>query len=133
MDPAELELRGWRNAAFPGDEIQPVYLGAPIDLTDRTYRMQVRRYGGESGTPLIDLETAASATAEGVWPIDEAEGVFRVQIEPATMQAAYDAVATEIEAGARAELVYDLIATDPDGFTFALIEGAFIIEPGVTL
>lgn len=123
-------LTGFRNVPFPPEVFTFTDAGVPRNFTGKTFAMDVRQLAG-TGPALISLDTAINDTMNGVRAVDAAAGQLRFQIDQPTMQAAYDAVATK--AGETITLVYDLLVIDYDGIPEAIIEGAFTIEPGVTL
>lgn len=132
------DLTGWRNAPFPrSEEIQLAYDDAgdlPVNLTGKTFALDARAVPGE-GPALISLNTAPDDEANGVRLVNAGLGILRLQIDQATMQAAWDAAlaAGLMKAGEAARLFYDLLVISPDGFVEAVLEGRFIILPGVTL
>jgi hypothetical protein len=128
MEPAIEELRCWRNAPFP-----PQVYRLPASLIGKTFAMDVRAVGGQ-GPALISLDTAVSASANGIWAVEAAAGRFRIQIDQPTLQAAWDAalVGGLMKSGEAAPLIYRLLITT-NGVPQPWLEGPFIIEPGVTL
>lgn len=134
MDTLTVDQAGWRNAPFPDDVFAFEDVGVAVNLTGKTAAMDVRAVAGE-GAALISLDMAASASADGIWFVDATSGELRIQIDQASMQAAWDAAkaAGLMKAGEAAPLVYDLLIIGPDGVAEAWIEGAFVIYPGVTL
>lgn len=123
-------LTGFRNVPFPPEVFSFTEAGVPRNFTGRTFGLDVRQLAG-TGPALISLNTADDDTENGVRVVDAAAGQLRFQIDQATMQAAFDAVSTK--AGEAVSLLYDLLVFDPDDIPEAVIEGAFIIQPGVTL
>lgn len=132
-----LHLEAWHNVPFPPTPyvwaLDPA--GAePVDLTDRTLAMDVRDPQRELGA-LISLDMAATGTANGLRVLDAAAGMFRIQIGQTALQSAWNAAlaAGLMKAGHPVRLVYDILATDPDGFTEPVCEGDFVLWPGKTL
>lgn len=123
-------LTGFRNVPFPPEVFTFTDAGVPRNFTGKTFAMDVRQLAG-TGLALISLDTAGDDTMNGVRAVDAAAGQLRFQIDQATMQAAYDAVATK--AGEAPTLLYDLLVFDSDDVPEAVIEGTFTIQPGVTL
>jgi hypothetical protein len=131
-------LTGWRNTAFPpkvlrlNNRVDGVL--TPINLSGYTFALDVRATPG-AGSALISLDTAADDTANGVRVVEAAAGRVRLQIDQATMQAAWEAAYTAglMKAGEAAPLFYDLLLIHSDGFVEAPLEGQFNIEPGITL
>jgi hypothetical protein len=131
-----LDITGWRNAPFPPysyaftDEED----AAPVDLTGYTAALDVRAVAG-TGSALISLDTTVSTSADGIRFSDPTNGVLVIQVDQASMQAAWDAAyaAGLMKAGETAPLVYDLRLEDSDGYAEVWLEGAFNIEAGVTL
>jgi hypothetical protein len=133
MDTVSLRLTGRRNTPFPPDTYAFADAGVPINLTGKTAAMDVRAVAG-AGAALISLNMAADATADGIRFTNAAGGVLRFQISQSVMQGAWDAAYASglMKAGQAAPLVYDLLIYSADGVQEAWLEGAFIIEAGVT-
>ncbi|WP_420478221.1 hypothetical protein [Brevundimonas sp. FT23028] len=127
---ATVSLNAFRNVPFPPEVLTFSEGGAPRDFTGKTFAMDVRQVAG-TGVALISLNTAPNGTANGVRAVDAAAGQLRIQIDQTTIASVYDAIATR--AGEVVALVYDLLVIDSAGVPEAIIEGPFIIEPGVTL
>lgn len=134
MQTETLPLTGWRNTPFPADVIAFVDGLTPIDLSLKSFALEVRAVAG-AGSALISLDTTDSTSANGVRASDAAGGELVVQIDQATMQSAWDAAyaAGLMKAGEPAPLVYDLRVSDEDGFAEVWLEGSFTINPGITL
>lgn len=135
MDADAVTIEVWRNAPAPPDEYQLKDKGGVIiDLSGRTMTMDVRRYPGQPGAALIALNLVEDS-ANGLRFVDDAQGLFKLQISQPVIQAAYDTVRAEnaMRAGQAAELAYDIRILDADGFAWVAMEGDFIIHPGVTL
>lgn len=132
--PKALDLTGWRNTPLPPRILRFETGGVGIDLTGKTFALEVRAVPGE-GSALISLDTALNDSADGVRVVEATAGRIRIQIAQPIMQAAWDAAYALglMKAGEAAPLFYDLIMISPDGFKEAVIEGRFIIYPGVTL
>lgn len=133
VTPAKEPLTALRNARFveewnfAGDD------GLPFDFTGYTAgEMHVRLYGAQAGLPQIDLDNVTS-DVEGVWIREPSDGIVRVRIDQTTLATAYAALLGDNELGSAVSLVYDLRLTGPDGAEEVWLEGAFIIEPGVTI
>lgn len=134
MVPLTFDMEGWRNAPFPPDVFEVAEDGEPVDITGWSLAMDVRAYGG-SPTALISLDTTDSTTNDGLLILSGSAGTFRVQIDQASMQAAWDAAyaAGLCKAGQSARLAYDIRLTHTDGLAEVVAEGVFTINPGVTL
>lgn len=134
MTPATLSLSGRRNAAYPPQVYRMEIDGVAVSLSGKTFAMDVRVTAGQEPA-LISLDTAPDDTSNGVRAVDAVAGRFRVQIDQATMQAAWDAAYADgvMKAGEAAPLVYRLLVIGSDGIAEAWLEGDFIIEAGVTL
>ena len=132
-DPAPTDLRVWRN----GDYVEEFTVaerfevdGTPvnrIDLTGYSAEMQVRQYGLAGGDPLLALETVTD-DAEGLRFMEPAQGVLRVKIDTASLEA----LPSTGKAGVERRFSYDLVLIDPTGIRSVYATGAFIVPPGVT-
>lgn len=134
MTPLTYDMEGWRNAPFPPDVFTVTDGGTPVDITSWDFGLDVRAYGGAPAA-LISLNATDAPSTNGVLVLSGVAGTFRVQIDQATMQAAWDAAygAELCKAGEPARLVYDIRPIQSDGVADVICEGAFIIQPGVTL
>lgn len=134
MDTIAYDLEGRRNVPFPPDVITLTDSGSAVNLSGMTFAIDVRAVPGE-GSALISLDTAASDTADGIWVVNAAAGELRIQIDQASMQAAWDAsyAAGLMKAGDPAPLFYDLLVFSSGGIPAAWLAGRFNILPGVTL
>lgn len=121
----KLNLEAWSNVSFPNDPIVLYDSNGPIDLTGCTARMQVRT---PDGALLIDV---SGPSEDGIEFSGVADGGIVIHIE---WQRLYDAwSASALRAGSSADLVYDLVVTDPSGLEQARLEGRFRIRAGVTI
>lgn len=134
MKTRTVHLEGWGNVPYPTEVIAFIVDGEAVDLTGKTFAMDVRVVAGE-GDPLIILDTTASLSANGVRVASAVDGEIVIQIDQPSMQATWEAVRTLglIGPGQVAPLTYDLLVEDEDGFAQVWIEGDFTIKPGVTL
>lgn len=132
MRPATVALTAWRNARFVA-EWHFTESDQAFDFTSYSdARLEVRQYGAQAGDAAISLGKVTS-NIEGVRFLEPSQGVLRVQIDQATLEAAYDDLIGNNEAGSSLTLVYDLILTGPDNADEPWIEGAFTLKPGVTI
>lgn len=130
MKTVALDLKGWRNVPFPRDVVAFVVDGEPVDLTGFSFALDVRLIPGE-GDALISLDSTSSTSENGVRIASASEGEIVIQIDQASMQAAYESA--DVKAGYPAKFYYDLLADDEDGFRQVWVEGNFVINPGVTI
>lgn len=132
MTPATNPLTAWRNARFAEEWYFADDDGLPPPLTGYTGALQVRQYGAQSGDPVISL-TNQTTDVEGVRILEPTGGVVRIVIDQETLEAAYDDLFGENEAGTAIVLAYDLVLTAPDGGKDVWSQGSFTINPGVTI
>lgn len=129
-----------------------------VDLTDAVFKLQVRLLPDTPGTPLADLGTVGSASAEGVrliyggtdtyanhiaagrWPADEipagseasdsiALSQLGIRINESTMEAMPDAT----EVGDNLDLHWDMHITPDGGLKQRWLYGPFRVRAGVTV
>lgn len=127
-----VHLEGWGNVPYPAEELSFDVDGDAVDLTGKTFALDVRAVAGE-GEPLISLDSTDSASANGIRQSSATDII--IQIDQLTMKAAWEAAfeAGLMDPGKNARLTYDLLVEDEDGFAQVWIEGEFIIKPGVAL
>lgn len=127
-----VHLEGWGNVPYPTEELSFDVEGAAVDLTGKTFALDVLAIAGE-GEPLISLDSTASTSANGIRASSAIDII--IQIDQPTMKAAWEAAleAGLMDPGKTARLAYDLRVEDEDGFAQVWIEGDFIIKPGVAL
>lgn len=127
-----VHLEGWGNVPYPAEELSFAVGDDAVDLTGKTFALDVRAVAGE-GDALISLDSTASTSANGIRTASSTDIV--IQIDQPTMKAALEAARTAglMDPGKNARLTYDLLVEDADGFAQVWIEGDFIIKPGVVL
>ena len=103
--------------------------GAPTNLTGWTLKLQVRASAGAPGNPLLALAYTTDPTATGIYMPQATSGVFT----PRMAQADLEALAVAGGQQSVLRYAYDFVATDSAGVKRALVSGAFILTPGVTL
>lgn len=132
MQSRTVHLEGWGNVPYPAEELSFGVDGEPVDLTDKTFALDVRAVAGE-GDALISLDSTASTSANGIRVSSSTDII--IQIDQPTMKAAWEVAldAGLMDPGKTARLTYDLLVEDEDGFAQVWIEGDFIIKPGVVL
>lgn len=126
MTPATIELIGRRNASFVEEYVFKVD-NVAVDFSGCTARMQLRHYGNETGSPLLDV-TPVSSDVEGVWIRDAVNGLIQVRINQSSLSGLPTRVSTESRSG----FAYDLRLTWPDSVQDVLMEGTFVLKAGVT-
>ena len=132
MRPATVPLTAWRNARF-AEERHFTESDQPLDFTSYSdARLEVRQFGAQAGAAAISLDKVVT-NIEGVRFLEPAHGVLRIQIDQATLEAAYDALFGTNEAGSALKLVYDLVLTGPDGADEIWMQGDFTLNPGVSI
>ncbi len=99
------------------------------NLTGWTLKLQIRSAAGVSGNPLLALAIVTDSTVTGITMPIPSSGIFVVRIVQADLQA----LASSVGPQNMLRLAYDFIAIDASGVRRALVAGAFIIKPGVTL
>ena len=127
MIPETVTLTGRRNTPFVEEYVFADETGTPISFSLCSAFMQIRLFGNAPGDPLANLANVSS-DIEGVWIRDPANGTIAVRIEEATL----NALPTNVAPGAADAFAYDLIIQWPDGLQECLMEGRFILKPGVT-
>lgn len=127
MIPETVALTARRNTPFAEEYEFTDETGAAFDFTGCTGAMQVRLYGNAPGAALVNLANVGS-DIEGVWVRDPANGIISVRIDENTLIALPEASTP----GAADVFAYDLIITWSDGLEECLMEGQFILNPGVT-
>jgi hypothetical protein len=127
MIPETVTLTGRRNVPFVEEYQFTDDSGAAIDFTGCTGAMQIRLYGNAPGAALASLANVSS-DVEGVWINDPTNGVIQVKINEATL----NGLPTAATPGAADVFAYDLVLTWPDALEECLIEGRFVLKPGVT-
>lgn len=97
--------------------------GAVIDLTGWSFKMQIRKKPGEPDPALVTLTTAAGITVTNTVSASD----IQIDIALETLQALTGSKEK------RTELYYDLLITLPGGLRTVYVDGAFNLDPGVTL
>ncbi len=129
MTPAQWDICAWRTTVFAETYTFGIS-GTPIDITGNSFRMQIRNYAGEPGSPLVDLETVDDETAEGIFIIDATQGQIGVRIEDTTLAALPGLVPAPLPS----TFSYDLIVIDTDGDALGpAMQGSFTLYEGVTV
>jgi hypothetical protein len=128
MTPARGDLTAYRWAPF--DETIPF---EGVDFTGGTFAMEVRAYRDSPAS----LLTLAMANPQGISvTVATSNGLptsnVRIRINEATIEALLPFPASGVEPGQSVDLVYDLVITTSALGKRRWLEGAFIIQPGVT-
>lgn len=98
---------------------------APLDLTGHTATMQVRLYGMAPEDPQIDLETVSVLMTEGLTIIGSTVSAFIDELTLMLMPSAHVAQRDD-------RFAYDLVISDPDGYSWVERWGPFDLAQGVT-
>lgn len=122
--PARLNLSARRNAPFAQTFNYAADDGSPLDFTVGTARMQVRLYGAQAGSALIDLQGVGTALTEGL--LLEV-GSVTAFIDEATLK-----MLPAGKPGQPVALEYDLIIDLPVRVEEVWQQGDFTVKPGVT-
>jgi len=129
LQPGTFDWDVWRQDDEPTTfAITDDETGEPIDLSGASAYLQVRRYGGETGAPLL------SVSSEGA----SANGSVITFTDPGTMDVALslgDLAAlpgTQKHTGV-AEYVYDIVIVWADGKGAPYVTGKFILHEGATV
>ncbi|HEY1605631.1 MAG TPA: hypothetical protein VGF77_08520 [Allosphingosinicella sp.] len=126
--PETVDLTAWRNVPFQEEYAFTDDAGLAVDFTGYSAALEVRQYGGQPGAAQIALMLVSDGASEGVWFTGE-PGAVRVTI----FEASLASLPAPPEAGGEVALVYDLVLTDPTGFQAVWMQGAFTLDPGVTV
>lgn len=124
--PVNAHLKLWRNA----DTVEEWTFresGSLIDFTGYTGKLELRRYPGAPGSPLITLNTI-SADGEGL-RLDLGAGAIRLWIAAESVRA-LPAATTR---GGVARFSYDLLLTSPAGLRELWAQGFAFVETAVTI
>ena len=124
MDIETRRLRARRNAPFAEALTYTNPDGSPFDFSGATAAMQVRQYGAQAGTPLIDLPETSLELTEGVLV---GEGVLTVFIDEVSLK-----LLPVGAPGADVTFAYDLKVTLPGQPAEIWAQGPFTVTPGVT-
>lgn len=121
--PARLDLLARRNTPF-AREWAFSEDGEPLDFDGATVRLQVRQYGAQPGTALIDLEEVGAPQVEGL------------QVSPGSIRCWIDQTSLYFlpagRPGADVVFAYDLIVQLPGSVAEPWAYGTFTVTPGVT-
>ena len=129
MIPAEADIRVARNGVYR-DLLYFRQSGQTFDITGWAARMQVRRYPGEAGTPLIDRGTSVtSSNGSHIAITDAAGGILEIFIAKADIAALPEA-ATPPQP--QSIFAYDVVLTEPGGDENVYLKGALVVDEGVT-
>lgn len=123
-DPGAEVLVARRNAPFARDWPFVDEAGDPLDLTGATARMQVRLYGAQPGSSLINLVPVVDDLTEG---LTVSTGLIGCYIEELSL-----AFLPEGGAGDAVNFVWDLVVTLPGQPAEVWLQGPFTVKPGVT-
>lgn len=106
-----------------------------IDLTDAILEAHIRIIRDATGTPLVDLDTVVSGSAQGLRLIDVDTtdpdvpiSVVGVRINETTMEG----LPAAAELGDDATLYWDMQITPAGGVKQVYLRGEFIVRAGVT-
>lgn len=157
-DPAQFDIIAWRNV-----DNSESWSFLDEDWTGSTFKMQVRIVRGSTGSPLLEHTTGTGAFALGVTTATVASHVAANRLEteiyelinPATgieYQASDTVLLSQLILGQSATNLatlpfpqppgergddwtgyYDILRIPPTGSTDLVLEGRFIVPPGVTL
>jgi hypothetical protein len=137
MTPVTLPLAADKRTPFEKD----IAIVGP-DWSGATFLMHVRAQPGDTGSPLLSLANA-SAGSQGISAVYEADytHVYDGQtLElPATIltlfiaEASLEALSLNNPTNQPLNLAYDLHITPSGGVKFVALQGAFTINPGVTI
>lgn len=128
MTPAQWDLCAYRNTVFAETYTFSID-GTPLDITGNSFRMQIRGYAGDPGSPLIDLATVSSDSEQGICIISAAEGLISIRIEEAALAALPEIVPAPLAS----VFTYDLVVVDIDGDDLGpVMQGEFTLYEGVT-
>lgn len=129
MTPAQWDLCAYRNTVFAETYTFGID-GTPLDITGNSFRMQIRGYAGDPGSPLIDLATVGSDDIQGIYVIDPLQGLFSIRIDKATLAALPEIVPAPLAS----VFTYDLVLIDIDGDDLGpVMQGNFTLYEGVTV
>lgn len=118
-------LRARRNTPFVHVFTVTDADGEPMDLTGHTAGMQVRLYGMQPGEPLLNLETVTTEQTDGLLISGSTVTPYVNRIDMAFMPSG------NVD-GRDDSFVYDLILTDPTGYSWIERWGPFEVTEGVT-
>lgn len=127
--PAKKTLMGRRNAPFEW-KFQVMDGLTPINITGYAFSMQLREYGAQAGTALVDLGMTTTVNAKGIRIADAAEGRIHIVI-PETDINGLPGV-HQPSANSEQSFPFDLRVSPPSGLASVWIEGLFIVQPGVS-
>ena len=129
IEPARFALKGDRWTPFVATlEFEGV------DLTGATFEMHIRLLPDLGGSPLVDLDTVASASSQGVRLIgvtgagNEAVSSVGIRINETTMEG----LPAASEIGDDLTLHWDMHITPSGGVKQVWAGGEFIVRAGVT-
>jgi hypothetical protein len=122
--PERRDLVARRNAPFAEEWTFTDEAGDPVDFTGASVSMQVRLYGAQAGTALVDLSDGVAALTEG---LIADEGVVTVFIDEATLK-----VLPQGRTGEDVVFEYDLRVDLADRVEEVWSYGSFTLKPGVT-
>ncbi|QIG79996.1 hypothetical protein [Stakelama tenebrarum] len=97
------------------------YNNVRVDITGWSFALELRRQAGTAAD--IDLGDAADVTADGMWPIDAADGEYSIRIAPATLAGVADTTGDFTLHGV-------LYATEPADTVHAIEAYQFNVEKG---
>ena len=125
-DALRLDLTARRNALLAYEWTFTDDAGDPADFTGATVTMQVRQYGAQAGTALINLVEVAETTpaTEGLQAVD---GVVSVYIDEASLYHLPRGAD-----GASIDFYYDLKVELSGVVAEVWAEGLITVKPGVT-
>lgn len=105
-----------------------------VDLTGAVFKSQVRLYDGAPGSPLIDLATVMSSTAQGIYlqGVEEVEGIDVSTVVMRINQTTLAGLPVASEADKPLVLAWDMLVTPSGGVAERWVYADFVALPGAT-
>jgi hypothetical protein len=130
MIPSRLDFTCWTNSDY-SEEFPFLDGDDPVDLTGYSFVMQIKTAVGVASA-LAALNTVASATLEGIYPVEPTNGYIQVRIDQETLYNMYGNVEPTVLVGDEIRLPYDMIATLPGGDEEIWLYGYINLRKGIT-
>lgn len=125
--PAPYDALVWRNGIYR-QRFQMTINSAPVDMTGDSVAMHVRAKEGDTGPPVIALDTAApNANLSVITFIDDSIGLFEVYISNDDL----DLVPEATNKPSAVLWRYNIIRTEAGGDFYPIYYGAFTVNEGV--
>lgn len=132
--PANYTIHATRNSTWARCLDFEVDEGEVLDLIGWTGALQVRNFPGEAGPALLTLSKTNVIMTEGIYFDHQTEPGQRqwvqIQINNPSIDALVGTHVPEINSPQR--FFYDLILEDRDGEQYRMMEGEFLVWPGVS-